>query len=548
MDNKRLILFVIFSFTILMLWDSWQRQHMPAPTPETALSAPANSAVPSAGSATPDAATPSAEPSFSLQKGQRVNVETDVYKVEFDTTGADIRQLTLLQHRDDDDTQKNFVLLDDTSKSMTYVAQTGLKGADLPTHRELFTTAQTSYQMASGADTLEVKFSATPKNGVSVDKVYTFHRGSYVIDVRYDIKNESANAITPSVYYQIIHDSESRQGSAMMPTFTGGAYYTEAAKFNKLAFKDMEKEPLSKETKDGWIGLVQHYFVSAWIQDTGVSRKFYTNQLTDKLYSIGSISPMATIAAGASATVKARYYAGPQTQKDLVATAPGLDLVVDYGKLTFIASPLFVVLSKIHDFVKNWGVSIIILTIMIKAAFYWFSATSYRSMARMREVAPKMQALKEKFGEDRQKMQQAMMELYKTEKINPMTGCLPILIQIPVFIALYWMLLGTVEMRHAPFFGWIQDLSAKDPFYILPILMGASMIIQTKLNPPATDPVQQKVMQIMPIMMSIFFFWFPAGLVLYWLVNNILSIAQQWYINKTIHAETLARQSGKKRG
>lgn len=544
MDNKRLILFVIFSFTILLLWDSWQRQHLPAPAPEAAVTATAEQAVPSVGG---DTSTPNAEPTFSLQKGQRVTVETDVYKLVLDTTGADIRQLTLLQHRDDDDTQKNFVLLDDSSKSMTYVAQTGLKGVDLPTHRDVFTTAQSDYALPADANTLEVKFSAAPKNGVSVDKVYTFHRGSYVIDVRYDIKNESANAITPSVYYQIIHDSESRQGSAMMPTFTGGAYYTEAAKFNKLAFKDMAKEPLSKETKDGWIGLVQHYFVSAWIQETGVSRKFYTNQLSDKLYSIGSISPLASIAPGATASVKARYYAGPQTQKDLVATAPGLDLVVDYGKLTFIASPLFVVLSKIHEFVKNWGVSIIILTIMIKAAFYWFSATSYRSMARMREVAPKMQALKEKFGDDRQKMQQAMMELYKTEKINPMSGCLPILIQIPVFIALYWMLLGTVEMRHAPFFGWIQDLSAKDPYYILPILMGASMIIQTKLNPPATDPVQQKVMQIMPVMMSIFFFWFPAGLVLYWLVNNILSIAQQWFINKTIHAETLARQSGKKR-
>ena len=528
MDNKRLILFVIFSFTILLLWDSWQRQHLPAPAPEAAVTATAEQAVPSVGG---DTSTPNAEPTFSLQKGQRVTVETDVYNLVLDTTGDVIRQLTLLKHLDDDDTQKNFVLLDDSSKSMTYVAQTGLKGVDLPTHRDVFTTAQSDYALPADANTLEVKFSAAPKNGVSVDKVYTFHRGSYVIDVRYDIKNESANAITPSVYYQIIHDSESRQGSAMMPTFTGGAYYTEAAKFNKLAFKDMAKEPLSKETKDGWIGLVQHYFVSAWIQETGVSRKFYTNQLSDKLYSIGSISPLASIAPGATASVKARYYAGPQTQKDLVATAPGLDLVVDYGKLTFIASPLFVVLSKIHEFVKNWGVSIIILTIMIKAAFYWFSATSYRSMARMREVAPKMQALKEKFGDDRQKMQQAMMELYKTEKINPMSGCLPILIHIPVFIALYWVLLSTVEIRNAPWAGWIHDLSAPDPYFILPIVMTLTTLLQTALNPAPPDPMQAKMMWIMPLAFSVMFFFFPAGLVLYWITNNVLSIAQQWAIN-----------------
>lgn len=541
MDNKRLILFVIFSFSILMLWDSWQREHMPAPTAQTV--AKADNTVPASVSA--DVSSP-AESDFKLEHGQRIQVETDLFKIDIDTVGGDLRKVELLKHRAAEDTKKNFILLDDAAKPMLYVAQTGLKGADLPTHHAVFTSAASSYKMQEGADKLEVRLSAAPSNGISVDKIYTFHRNNYAIDVNYEIKNNSANAISPSVYYQIIHDSESNQGSAMMPSFTGGAYYTEADKFTKVAFKDMADEPLSKTAKDGWIGLMQHYFVSAWIPKKGVERKFYTNKLTDKLYAIGTITPVASIAAGATATIPARYFAGPQNHEALVATAPGLEHVVDYGKLTFIAEPLFWVLSKIYALVHNWGVAIILLTVLIKLAFYPLSAASYRSMAHMREVAPRLQAMKEKFGDDKQKMQQAMMELYKTEKINPMGGCLPILVQVPVFISLYWMLLGTVEMRHAPFFGWIQDLSAQDPFYILPILMGASMIIQTKLNPPPTDPVQAKVMQIMPVVMSIFFFWFPAGLVLYWLVNNILSIAQQWQINNTIHAETLAKKSGKK--
>ncbi len=380
-----------------------------------------------------------------------------------------------------------------------------------------------------------------------MDKIYTFHRNSYVIDVTYEIKNDSTTAITPSVYYQIIHDNESNQGSKMMPTFTGGAYYTNEDKYKKLSFGDMEKEDLSKEVKDGWVGLVQHYFVSAWIPKDGLARKFYTTKLTDKFYSIGTISPLAPVNVGTTATIPARLYAGPQTQNDLAAAAPGLEYAVDYGWLTIIAKPLFWLLSKIYHYVGNWGVAIILLTVLIKAAFFRLSAASYRSMAQMRELAPRLQSMKEKFGDDKQKMQQAMMELYKTEKINPLSGCLPILMQMPVFIALYWMLSAVVELRHAPFFGWIHDLSAVDPYYILPLLMGATMIIQTYLNPAPTDPIQAKVMKIMPIVFSIFFFFFPAGLVLYWLVNNVLSIAQQWYINKMIHAEALAKKSGGKR-
>jgi YidC/Oxa1 family membrane protein insertase len=544
MDTRRLVLFVIFSMSILMLWDAWQPQHAPA---EVVPQVANNNNVASQ-SANPDSAMNTdvaVDGDYKLQAGQRISVTTDLYKADIETTGGDLRRLELLKHRASDNTNNNFVLLDDAAKPMTYVAQSGLIGTDLPSHKALFTSVATSYQMQTGKDTLEVRLSWVG-NGVTVDKIYTFHRNKYVIDVTYEVKNGSAAAIAPVVYYQIVHDNESNQGSALMPTFTGGSYYTETTKFKKLAFSDMEKESLKVTSNDGWVGLLQHYFVSAWIPKDGLAREFYTEKLSDNIYRIGSKSTLSSIAPGASLSIPARLFSGPQTKKDLSSTAPGLEYTVDYGWLTVVAAPLFWVLSKIYDLVHNWGVAIILLTLLIKAAFYPLSAKSYRSMAQMRELAPRLESMKQKFGDDRQKMQQAMMELYKTEKINPMSGCLPILLQIPVFIALYWMLLGSVELRHAPFFGWIQDLSAVDPYYILPLIMGASMIIQTKLNPKPADPIQAKVMTWMPVIFSVFFFFFPAGLVLYWVVNNIISIWQQWYVNKSIHAAALLKKSGGK--
>jgi YidC/Oxa1 family membrane protein insertase len=541
MDTKRLVLFVIFSMSILMLWDAWQRQHAPAEVVQQSsqtLAGATSSTAAMSGNVAVDS-------DFKLSAGQRISVTTDLYKADIETTGGDLRRLELLKHRASDNVKTNFILLDDSAKPMTYVAQTGLIGADLPSHKAVFTSAAPTYQMQDGKDTLEVRLSWVG-NGVTVDKIYTFHRNKYAIDVNYEIKNGSATAITPVVYYQIVHDNESNQGSKLMPTFTGGTYYTEATKFKKLAFKDMAKEPLKVTSNDGWVGLLQHYFVSAWIPKDGLAREFYTEKLNEHMYRIGSKSTLSTIAPGASLTVPARLFSGPQTKKDLVETAPGLEYTVDYGWLKMVASPLFWVLSLIHSLVHNWGVAIILLTLLIKAAFYPLSAKSYRSMAQMRELAPRLESMKQKFGDDRQKMQQAMMELYKTEKINPMSGCLPILIQIPVFISLYWMLLGSIELRHAPFFGWIQDLSAVDPYYILPIIMGISMIIQTKLNPKPTDPIQAKVMTWMPVIFSVFFFFFPAGLVLYWVVNNIISIWQQWYVNKSIHAAALLKKTGGK--
>ena len=544
MDTKRLILFVIFSFSILMLWDAWQRQHAPETLPVEAQQA-ADTSIPQVAkgaSSVQQSALPT-EASFQLPRGQRISVETDLFKADIDTIGGDLRKLELTKHRAADSNDKNFVLLDDAATPMVYVAQTGLIGADLPTHKTTFTSSASSYKMQDGSDKLEVRLTWTGSSA-QVDKIYTFHRGNYAVDVSYQIHNNGSTAIQPSVYYQIVHDNVSNQGSAMMPTFTGGVYYTEADKYKKLSFKDMAKTNLSKNSKDGWAGIAQHYFVSAWIPKDGLARELYSKQLSDKMFSIGSVSPLASIAPGAIASIDAKFYVGPQTHNDLVATAPGLEYTVDYGWLTVIASPLFWVLSAIEKLVHNWGVAIIILTVLLKLLFYPLSAASYRSMAQMRELAPRLQSLKEKFGDDRQKLQQAMMELYKTEKINPMGGCLPVVVQIPVFISLYWVLLGTVEMRHAPFALWIHDLSAIDPYYVLPILMGATMIIQSRLNPTPPDPIQAKVMMIMPVVFSVFFFFFPAGLVLYWLVNNVLSIAQQQYINRIIAKASAAKRKG----
>lgn len=534
MDTRRLILFVIFSFSIMMLWDAWQQQQ--APEQATLTQNEANQAAP---------ADKPQENGFALTKGTRIAVKTDRYAAVIDTVGGDLRELSLLEHKADDNSGP-YELMSDASGDKLYVAQTGLKGDGLPTHYVNFTAAESSYSLQEGQESLDVRLSAPDTNGVAVDKIYRFHRGQYVIDVLYEIKNNSDKAISPSVYYQIIHDNESNQGSKMMPTFTGGAYYTEADKYNKIKFDEMAKKDVSINAKDGWIGLVQHYFVSAWVPQSTAERKFYTTKLSEHDFSIGTILPVGDIAPGSSKTVSAKLFSGPQEQDALEGAAPGLEYVVDYGILTVIAKPLMWLLTHIHDLVKNWGIAIIVLTILIKAAFFKLSASGYRNMAHLREIAPRMQALKDKFGDDKQKLQQAMMEMYRTEKINPMGGCLPILVQIPVFISLYWVLLGSVELRHAPFFGWIQDLSATDPYFVLPILMGATMIIQTYLNPPPTDPIQAKVMKIMPVLFSVFFFFFPAGLVLYWLVNNVLSIWQQWAINRMIHAEALAKKGNGK--
>ena len=546
MDSQRLILFFVFSFSVFMLLDAWQRDQPPPAVVHSDKSAKGKSTeaqppVPGDKLAVSQAAVPQQDRGAS-QTGTTIRVETDLYIAQISTHGGDLRRLQFKKHRDTLDKSKDFVLFE-ISPERTYVAQSGLIGHGLPNHRTLFTPSGTDYKLADGQDSLEVRLTAPAAEGVQAAKVYRFHRGSYLIDVGFEIDNKSAGTIQPFAYFQLARDgTPPAGGSAMLPTFTGVAVYTEKEKFQKLTFEDVAKAktPYPKNSSDGWIAVIQHYFFSAWLPKNGVAREFYTRKLEENLYAAGVIVPAGAINAGAGTTVVVPLYAGPEEPEKLAKIAPGLELTIDYGWLTVIAVPLFWVLSWLHQWVGNWGVAIILLTVIIKLLFYPLSAASYRSMAKMRVLAPKLQRLKDQYGDDRQRLQQAMMDLYKTEKINPLGGCMPILVQIPVFIALYWVLLASVELRHAPFVLWIDDLAAADPWFILPILMAATMWIQTMLNPEPPDPVQAKVMKIMPIVFSVFFFFFPAGLVLYWLVNNVLSIAQQWQITRVMERDGLA--------
>lgn len=534
MDNKRLIIFLILAFAIITIWDNWEQRIAPRPAHvEQAANADSLPGAPATAALPADAVKDSL---VALTGGDRISIKTDLINAVIDTQGGDLRRLELTQHHATGDRSKNFVLLDDSKlPKLVYISQTGLIGDDLPNHKSLYTATAKEYKLADNSDILQVKLSWDGGKGIQVDKVYTFHRGSYVIDLSYDIKNGSSTKLEPWAYYQLLHDSTPLPKAAMQTqAFMGAAYYTHDNKYKKLTFDDMGKADLSQNAKDGWIGVVQHYFASAWIPQNGIDREYYTKHLNGPLYAVGAKLAVGNIAPGATGNVTARLFSGPQEQAHLQAVAEGMDRTVDYGRLYVIAEPLFWLLSAIQKLVHNWGVAIILLTVLIKLVFYPLSAASYRSMAKMRKLAPRLQSLKERHGDDRVKLQQSMMELYKKEKINPMGGCLPILVQIPVFISLYWVLQGSIELRQAPFMLWITDLSAPDPYYVLPVIMAATMILQTRLNPTPPDPVQAKVMMIMPVVFSVFFFFFPAGLVLYWLVNNVLSILQQWHINRSI--------------
>ncbi|BAN36832.1 60 kDa inner membrane insertion protein [Sulfuricella denitrificans skB26] len=539
MDTQRLILFIVFSFSVLMLWDTWQKDQHPAPVGQVAQEKAGTSQTPSPTALPADA--PAKDFGGPLQSGERVKVQTDLIYAEIDTLGGDVRRLELLKHHDTQDKSKNFVLLEDDPKHL-YIAQSGLIGNDLPTHKTLFSNAATQYKLAEGANEIQARLTWVGANGVKVDKIFTFRKGSYVVDVAYEINNGSGTRLEPHAYFQLVRNGQPPLGNPkFVSTYTGFAVYTEKDKFNKISFSDIDKNKASypKQSDDGWVAMVQHYFLSAWLP-ANQPREYYAKKLGDDLYDAGVILPVGLIEPGSVKKVTVPLYVGPQEQDHLSKVAPGLNLVVDYGILTVISAPLFWVLAFLNKLVHNWGAAIILLTILIKLAFYPLSAKSYRSMAQMRVLGPKLQKLKEQYGDDRQRLHTAMMELYKTEKVNPLGGCLPVVVQIPVFIALYWALLNSVEMRQAPFMLWIHDLSSPDPFYILPIVMGITMIIQTKLNPTPPDPIQAKVMMVMPIAFSVFFFFFPAGLVLYWVVNNTLSIAQQWYVTHGVEQEKVA--------
>ncbi|WP_246796304.1 membrane protein insertase YidC [Burkholderia perseverans] len=546
MDIKRTVLWVIFFMSAVMLFDNWQRAHgrqsmfFPNVTQtnvaaskggaDTGASAAsgATAPLPAASTTAPAATTP-------IAQAQLVPFSTDVYDGEIDTRGGTLTKLTLKKEGDGKQPDL-FVTLFDHTKDHTYLARTGVTGGNFPNHNDVFTQVSGPSSLAAGQDTLKLSFESQEKGGVKVVKTYTFTRGSYVIGVDTRIDNVGTAPVTPTVYMEIVRDSTAVETPLFSHTFLGPAVYTDQKHFQKITFSDIDKNKAEYVTSadNGWVAMVQHYFASAWIPQAGVKRDIYVEKIDPALYRVGVKEPVKTIEPGQSADVSARLFAGPEEERVLEGIAPGLDLVKDYGWVTIIAKPLFWLLQKIHSYVGNWGWSIVLLTLLIKAVFFPLSAASYKSMARMKEITPRMQQLRERLKGDPQKMNAALMELYKTEKVNPFGGCLPVVIQIPVFISLYWVLLASVEMRGAPWILWIHDLSQRDPFFILPVLMAGSMFLQTRLNPTPPDPVQAKMMMFMPIAFSVMFFFFPAGLVLYYVVNNVLSIAQQYYITRAI--------------
>ncbi|MEO6023633.1 MAG: membrane protein insertase YidC [Burkholderiales bacterium] len=552
METQRLVALFVFFFSGFLLWNAWQKQHMPVTPVISQPAGDATTTVPSQAGTAPTAnptAITAMPADTKIEHGERIRINTDFLTAEIDTVGGDLRRIQLAKHLAAEDKSGPMTLFTDSGPQI-YVAQSGLLGNGLPTHNSRYKSDALLYKLEDGKDLLTFKLSTEAADGSIITKQYTFHRGSYLIDLSYAIENKSTAAIKPDAYFQFLKFGEIASASPFgINTFSGPAVYTEQKKFQKITFADIDKGKLDfpQKSNNGWLAMLQHYFVAAWLPKNGVEREFFTKKVADKLYASGVIVPIGEIAPGATGSVAVPLYVGPQEVEKLAKLAPGLDLSIDYGWLTVIASPLFKVLSFIHGWVGNWGIAIILLTCLIKLIFFPLSAASYKSMAKMKVLGPKLQKLKEQYGDDKQKLNQAMMELYKTEKVNPLGGCLPIVIQIPVFISLYWVLLAAVELRHAPFFGWIKDLSAADPFYVLPIIMGATMLLQTKLNPTPPDPIQAKVMMFMPIVFSFMFLWFPSGLVLYWTVNNLLSIWQQWQINRmTEQAAATAKGNAKR--
>jgi YidC/Oxa1 family membrane protein insertase len=554
-DIRRTILWVIFGFSMVMLWDQWQvaNGHKAlfspgAAKPASVASAPASSSgvpadVPVASGTASNAKVPDATPApdaaapVAAIPRERVVVTTDVLKLTFDTEGGALVRTEFLKHVDMADKTRNFVLLD-TSKERTYVAQTGLiagaGGPALPTHKTMMTLVPGERALGDSAKELVLRFESAPVGGVQLVKTFTMTRSSYAVAVKHEVRNVGTGPVSPQLYLQLVRDGNKPMGeSSFYSTFTGPAIYTEAKKYQKVEFADIEKNKvdIEKTAENGYVAMVQHYFASAWLLGDGIKRELFMRKVDNNLYSVGMITSLDSIAPGASKTVDAKFFAGPQEEKVLESLAPGLELVKDYGWLTILAKPLYWLLDKIHTFIGNWGWSIMALVLLLKLAFYWLNAKAYASMAKMKAINPKITEMRERLKDSPQQMQQEMMRIYREEKVNPMGGCFPIMIQIPVFIALYWVLLSSVEMRNAPWVMWIHDLSSPDPIYILPLVMTLTTVLQTSLNPAPPDPMQAKMMWFMPLAFSVMFFFFPAGLVLYWITNNVLSIAQQWVIN-----------------
>ncbi|MEX0431471.1 membrane protein insertase YidC [Spiribacter insolitus] len=546
MDNQRLFLLVALALVMLLIWTTWQQDYGPAPATQTAAEAPVESTPPATGTApatdtTPQASAPAREPgggadASAFTDAEVVKVQTDLFEIAIPLRGGNIREARLRQYTVSEDDPALFRLL--RPADPLFVAQSGLvaDGGEAPDHNARWQATAEQYSLDAGQDVLEVPIRWQSPAGVTVTRRYIFERDSYVVRVVQEVDNASASDWRAYQYSQLRRTPQTEgPGFLGAASYTGGVIYSPAEKYEKISFGDMEDENLSRDITDGWLAMIQHYFLAAWVPPREENLRYYS-RVDDGEYVLGQSSPWQTVAAGENGRFENRLFVGPKEQDRLAAVAPGLDLTVDYGWLTIISKPLFIALSWIHDVVGNWGWSIILLTLGIKLVFYKLSETSYRSMARMRKLQPEMQKLRERYGDDKQQMNQELMQLYKKEKVNPLGGCLPILIQIPVFIALYWVLLESVELRQAPWILWIQDLSVRDPFFVLPLLMGATMFLQQKLNPAPMDPIQQKIMMGLPFIFTIFFMFFPAGLVLYWVTNNSLSILQQWIITRRIEA------------
>ena len=546
-DIRRTVLWVVFTMSLVLLWDGWQKHNghpsmfsPAAPKPAAvAGSAPGAAALPTAATLPGAAATPGAAPTAAAPSstGETVVISTDVVKATLDSLGGSLVRVELLKHKDETDASGHIVVLD-RSAQRVYLAQTGLVGvAGAPSHLTQMSLVPGERSLKDGEQSLVVRFESPEQGGVKLVKTYTFKRGDYAVDVKHEVLNTSAAPLTPQLYTQLVRDGNPLPNeSSFYFTFTGPAMYTDKSKFLKLDFKDIEKGKASveKNASDGWVAMVQHYFASAWLHKGDSPREFYAKKVDNNLYSVGMLFPLAQLAPGASVSADHQLFVGPQEENKLAVLAPGLELVKDYGWFTILSKPLFWLLDQLHKLLGNWGWSIIALVVLLKIAFYWLNASAYRSMAKMKAVNPRITEMRERLKDKPQQMQQEMMKIYREEKINPIGSCLPIFLQMPFFIALYWVLLSSVEMRHAPWILWITDLSAKDPFFVLPILMTLSSLFQVWLNPTPPDPMQAKMMWIMPLAFSFMFFFFPAGLVLYWLTNNILSIAQQWMINKQL--------------
>ncbi len=577
MEIQRALVITGIAIVSYLMIQAWQQDYanptQPAPVEEVAQSAQGNgdgldlpspqadevdNGIPSAPSERVEA--PSSESTETTTRQQRIRVNTDVLRVEIDPQGGDIVRLALPEFPHHVDTpDQPFVLLEQDA-SRTYVAQSGLigkNGTDSSAGRPLWSAAQQSYQLDEGTQELNVDLTLRQDNGAELVKRFTFERGSYLVRVSHIVRNQGNSEWSGALYGQIKRDGSedpglSNSGFIPMPTYLGGAYWDSETPYNKLDFEEMAENPLDLTVQGGWLAMAQHYFVTAWVPDAQQKNHYSSVHLEKRgQYLLRFVSPTLKVAPGEEKVLYAEFYAGPKQQDKLEAISPGLNMTVDYGWLWFISQPIFALLvflqsGEVSVFgmdidigmgVGNWGVAIILLTLTIKAIFFKLSATSYRSMAKMRKVAPEMQRIKEQNKNDKQKAQMETMKLFQREKINPLGGCLPMLVQMPVFIALYYVLLESVELRQAPFFLWINDLSVMDPYFVLPILMGASMFLQTRLNPTPADPMQAQVMKWMPVVFSVFMLWFPAGLVLYWLTNNILSIAQQWVITRKIENE-----------